>query len=57
MSNLEIKRKKLELERVKLAQSEMEFKIEERLQDIERLNAEIEKQKQRQAELLKQIGE
>lgn len=55
MSELEKQRKKLELDRVKLARAEMEFKILERLEDIKRLEKEIETQKKREDELNKQI--
>lgn len=42
MSSLELRKKELELERVKLAKKELEFKIEERLEEIERLKSHIE---------------
>jgi hypothetical protein len=48
---LEINRKKLELSRVKLAREELEFKIEERNEEIKRLLEHIEIQKKREAEL------
>jgi hypothetical protein len=43
---LEQKKKHLELQRVKLAQQELEFKIEEKLEEIERLKTHIAIQKQ-----------
>jgi peptidoglycan hydrolase CwlO-like protein len=46
MNGLELKKKELELERVKLAKKEMEFKIEERLEEIDRLKSHIEIQNQ-----------
>jgi hypothetical protein len=57
MTDLEKKRKLLEIDRVKLAAREMEFKIEERLEDIKRLKEQIENQNKRVEELLAQIGE
>lgn len=41
MSTLEKRKKELELERVKLAKKELEFKIEERLDEVERLKKHI----------------
>jgi hypothetical protein len=46
MSTLEQRKKELELERVKLAKKELEFKIEERLEEIDRLKSHIEIQNQ-----------
>lgn len=48
---LEIKKAKLELARVNLAKQEMEFKIEERLQEIARLKEHIALQEKREQEL------
>ncbi len=53
--NLELERKKLELDRVLMAKREMEFVILERLNDIERLKSQIEKQDSRALELQEQI--
>lgn len=40
-TNLERKKRQLELDRVKLAKKEIEFKIEERLEDVERLKEHV----------------
>ena len=53
---LEQKRTKLELLRVSAARAEMEFKIEERLSEIERIKEHIEIQLKREAELKEQIS-
>lgn len=52
---MELKRKKLELSRVSLAREEQEFKIEERLEEIKRLQAMIEIQKKKEEELQAEI--
>jgi len=49
--SLEAMKKKVELERVKLGKLEIELKIEERKQDIARLQESLEVSKQRIAEL------
>ncbi len=54
---IEKKRKALEYERVKLAKLEMEFKIEERLADIERLKGQIKAQQERMNELEEELRE
>ena len=41
MNSLEIERKKLELRKVETARAEMEFKILEKLSDIERIKEQI----------------
>lgn len=53
--SLEMKKKKLELARVQVARQELEYKIEERKEEIERLEAAIEIQKKREFELSKEI--
>lgn len=53
--NIELERKKLELDRVSMAKREMEFVILERLADIDRLKAQIEKQDLRVLELKEHI--
>jgi hypothetical protein len=53
---LDTKRKKLELSRVRLAREELELKIEERLEEIERLKAHIEIQTKKEAELSKELN-
>lgn len=55
MSTIEIKRKKLELSRVQLAREEQELKIEERNEEITRLNAMITIQKNKEEELKAEI--
>lgn len=52
---LEIRRKELELERVKLAKKEMEFKIEERIDEIDRIKMGIETQKEHIKKLEQEI--
>lgn len=44
MSSLEVKKKELELARVRIARQELEFKVDERLEDIERLRGHIQVQ-------------
>jgi len=53
--NLDSKRKHLELARVKMARQELEFKVEERLEEIDRIKNHIEIQKQREQELILEI--
>lgn len=52
---MELKRKKLELSRVSLAREEQEFKIEERMEEIKRLQTMIEIQKKKEEELQAEI--
>ena len=52
---MELKRKKLELSRVSLAREEQEFKIEERMEEIKRLQAMIEIQVKKEQELQAEI--
>lgn len=52
---IELKRKKLELSRVELARQEQELKIEERLDEIERLKSTIEIQIKKENELKAEI--
>lgn len=49
--SLEYRRRKMELSRVALAREELELKIEERLEEIERLKAAIDIQMSKEAEL------
>lgn len=56
MNGLELKKKQLELARVQIARQELEFKIEERLDEIERLKTHIEIQNKREQELKIEIG-
>lgn len=55
--SLEQKKKELELARVRLARQEMEYKIEEREEEIQRLKEHIKIQIERENELTKQIKE
>jgi hypothetical protein len=51
MSDLELKKKKLELSKVKLAREELELRIMERMEEIGRINDAIKKQLEREQEL------
>lgn len=53
---IELKRKKLELSRVELAKQEQELKIEEKLEEIERLKSVIEIQIKKENELKAEIA-
>lgn len=55
MSDIELKRKKLELSRVQLAREEQEFKIEERMEEIKRLESMIALQMKKEEELKAEI--
>jgi hypothetical protein len=55
--SIEIKRKKLELSRVQLAREEQELKIEEKMEEIKRLESLIEIQIKKQNELSVEIAE
>lgn len=55
--SLDVKKKKLELQRVELAKEELLFKIEERLEEIERLKKHIEVQDQTILKLKEEIKE
>lgn len=54
---LEIKKMQVELMRVEAARCEMEYKIEERLDDVKRLEEHIITQKQKEQELKQRIKE
>lgn len=56
MSDIEVKRKRLELSRVQLAKQEQEFKIEERMEEVARLQATIQIQLNRENELKEEIN-
>lgn len=51
MSSIEVKRKRLELSRVMLAREEQELKIEERMEEIKRIQAMIDIQKNKEQDL------
>ena len=55
MPNLKLEKKKLELLRVGTAKAEMKFKILERLEDVDRLKANIVIQEKREQELKEEI--
>lgn len=55
MANLDLKRMKLELVRVSAAKAEQEFKIEEYLEQIERLREIVRVQAEKEAEIQNQI--
>jgi len=52
---IELKRKQLELSRVELARQEQELKIEERMEEIGRIEAMILIQKKKEEELKQEI--
>lgn len=53
--SIDKKRKEIELERVNLAKKELEFRIDERLHEIEKLKEHIKVQDQRIEELKKEL--
>ena len=53
--SLELKRKELELMRVETARKELEFKIEERLDEINRLEDHIKVQLQKEADIKNEL--
>lgn len=55
--SLELRRKQLELMRVEMARKELEFKIEERMEEIKRVQDNIKIQIDKEAELKKEIEE
>ena len=55
MSNLEKKRKELELARVRMARQELEFRIEERMEELARIRENIEVQLKRELELTNEL--
>lgn len=55
MASLDLKRKVLDLKRVETARMDLEFKIEERLEEIERLKKHIEQQLDAEQKLQKEI--
>lgn len=57
MSKLEVKRMEVEILRVQAASSEMELKIDERFEEIERLKSHILIQEARVIELIQKIKE
>lgn len=55
MGKLDLKRKELELQRVTTAQMDLELKIEERLDEIERMKEHVEIQKAAAEKLKEEI--
>lgn len=55
MSPIEVKRKELELIKVAAARHELEFKIMEREEEIERIKTSIEVQLKKEAELKEEL--
>ena len=53
--SIEIKRKKLELARVQMAKSELEFKVEERIEEINKFKEHVKVQSEKEKELLEEI--
>lgn len=53
--SLELRRKQLELMRVEMARKELEFKVEERMDEIKRIQDNIKLQLDKEAELKKEI--
>ena len=51
MNNLEQKKKQMELRRVEMARMELELKIEERLEEVERLKGHIQSQLEKEEQL------
>ena len=54
---LDQKRKKLELMRVQTARHELEFRVEERLEDIKRLEEHIKIQVDKETQLMSELAE
>lgn len=54
--SLELKKKELELQRAQLAKKELEFKVEERLEEVGRLKAHIILQEQKEIELKTELS-
>ncbi len=57
MTSLEIKRMKLELVKVAAARADLEFRIEERLDEINRIKENIKIQLDKEAELASKIAD
>lgn len=56
MTSLELKRTKLELIKVAAARHELEFRIEERLEEINRIKEHVKVQEAKEAELIEKIA-
>lgn len=57
MSSLDLKRMKLELVKVAAARAELEFRVDERLDEINRIKEHIKVQLDKEAELQSKIAE
>lgn len=57
MTSLELKRMKLQLVQVAAARNQLEFNIEERLDEVERIKANIKIQQDKEAELSAKIAD
>ena len=57
MNPLELKRKKVELLRVSAAKAELELRIHERMEEVERLQEHIKISEAKEVELAKEIEE
>jgi C4-dicarboxylate-specific signal transduction histidine kinase len=57
MSSLDIKRMKLELVKVAAARAELEFRVEERLDEINRIQEHIKVQLDKEADLQQKIAD
>lgn len=57
MTPLELKKTKLELLKVSAAKAEIEFRIDERLDEIERLKQHVKVQEEKEQELMARIEE
>lgn len=55
--SLDLRRKQLELMRVEMARKELEFKIDERMDEIKRIQDNIKLQLDKEAELKKEIDQ
>jgi hypothetical protein len=56
MNILDVKRKKLELARVQMARNELEFKIEEKMDEVSRIKHQIGLQLEKEEELKQEIA-
>lgn len=57
MSSLELKKTQVELMRVQTARMELEYKIEERLEDIKRMEDHIKIQEEKEKELSAKLAD
>lgn len=56
MNSLEQKRRELDLKRVQMAMFELQFKIDERLEEIERLKENLKISAAKEAEIKQELG-